>query len=290
MSGTPMIVPIQQLQMLQSQPISIVQLPQQHSETIIVKEQPSPTPQFYRVKSMTEEPQYVPTQQYVNMGVPLMTTTTMPNVQTVSVVSSTMSPPRSISSNSLSSNHTPSIVDSGNISALTADSSVTSGDNSSSKLRRPIQKRNRSAAREDLKFIQIQEDGSNEVAQIRVWVNDKNMAFYDCSCEKRKPVQDLNKIKLHVMGHLIKRYTCQVCQRDFANYRQLNGHLRIHQTNKRKEVPMLDEKPSCATVHAATVPTFMGPPAPPGIPHVLIVEAAHASQSLPQSVVYNVYP
>jgi hypothetical protein len=202
------------------------------------------------------------------------------------MTTSSYSPPRSLSSNSQQSTSAPSVTESALSSTLPLSTysaqtpySEISDISSSSKPRRAIQKRNRSAAREDLKFVQIQEDGSNEVAKIRVWVNDKNMAFYDCSCEKRKPVQDLNKIKLHVMGHLIKRYTCSICSREFANYRQLNGHLRIHQTNRRKPEQTFQQNIPVQATPVQVQPTFaMGPPPPPATVstgQIIIMEAPH---------------
>eukprot|EP00475_Leptophrys_vorax_P041199 TRINITY_DN7772_c0_g1_i1.p1 TRINITY_DN7772_c0_g1~~TRINITY_DN7772_c0_g1_i1.p1 ORF type:complete len:335 (-),score=70.66 TRINITY_DN7772_c0_g1_i1:62-1066(-) len=322
------LVPIQQVQMLQSSPstISFVQIPQADvtsssssttgaTTTILVKEQPSPS--GFRVKpqeqySIVQQHSQPQQQQFINVGVPVIATSASVQPQPTSaapapsppsaVINLTsaqavvvgMSPPRSISSNSMSSSNTgPSILESSGCSTILTGNSGTvmtapsiSENSETDKPRRTIQKRNRSAAREDLKFIHVLEDGSNDLAKIRVWVNDKNMAFYDCSCEKRKPVQDLNKIKLHVMGHLVKRYTCSVCSRDFANYRQLNGHLRIHQSNRRKEVASPPEGPVAA---ATPVVTFMGPPLQPART-VLIVEAA-APTSAPApapSIVYNV--
>ncbi|MES1910270.1 MAG: hypothetical protein MHM6MM_002895 [Cercozoa sp. M6MM] len=66
------------------------------------------------------------------------------------------------------------------------------------------QPRKRSADISDLDFVEyliMDSDKSLPVThawrRIRVWINERNMIFYDCECGRRKPVQDLNKIKKH---------------------------------------------------------------------------------------------
>ncbi len=60
-------------------------------------------------------------------------------------------------------------------------------------------KRRRSADRNELKFQEFLEfDDWVCEERIRVWKNDRNIRFYDCSCESRKPTHDLKKIKTHV--------------------------------------------------------------------------------------------
>jgi hypothetical protein len=60
-------------------------------------------------------------------------------------------------------------------------------------------KRRRSADRTELKFhkfMEFHEFESDE--KIRIWKNDRNIMFYDCSCNSRKPTHDLKKIKTHL--------------------------------------------------------------------------------------------
>jgi hypothetical protein len=65
------------------------------------------------------------------------------------------------------------------------------------KSKRP--KRRRSADRNELNFQEFLHCGSDSSSEkIRVWRNEKNVRFYDCSCESRKPTHDLKKIKMHL--------------------------------------------------------------------------------------------
>jgi hypothetical protein len=65
--------------------------------------------------------------------------------------------------------------------------------------------RRRSAERADLKFNRYLEISASEPEllecseQVRVWTNDRNVFYFDCSCERRKPTHDVKKIKKHLM-------------------------------------------------------------------------------------------
>jgi len=60
--------------------------------------------------------------------------------------------------------------------------------------------RKRSANRDSLIFSHFIEHRSEgmKLTCIRAWKNDRQMVYYDCLCAKRKPIQDLQKIYVHV--------------------------------------------------------------------------------------------
>ena len=65
--------------------------------------------------------------------------------------------------------------------------------------------------------------------RIRIWKDKMGRQFYDCICNARKPVQDLNKIKSHVLGHDKIVWVCDICGREFFNnHLQLNAHMKTH--------------------------------------------------------------
>ena len=70
--------------------------------------------------------------------------------------------------------------------------------------------------------------------RIRIWKDNVGRQFYDCICNARKPVQDLNKIKSHVLGHDKIVWVCDICGREFFNnHLQLNAHMKTH---KKREI------------------------------------------------------
>ena len=89
-------------------------------------------------------------------------------------------------------------------------------------------KRKRSASVSELKFFKKLDGSDFNGTYIRMWMNSKNMIFYDCSCGKRKPVQDLSKIRKHAKSHEGKPHICSICGRKFERHLQLNGHMKIH--------------------------------------------------------------
>eukprot|EP01083_Nonionella_stella_P057236 150332_1 len=74
-------------------------------------------------------------------------------------------------------------------------------DSDSPRLRKRV--RIRSAERAQLAYVGLMyaRDGPSKWAWIRLWRNEKGMRFYDCVCNCRKPVQDLNKLKSHAERH-----------------------------------------------------------------------------------------
>ena len=52
-------------------------------------------------------------------------------------------------------------------------------------------KRKRSANISELVFSRLHKPNQPPYNLIRVWVNERNMQFYDCACGRRKAVQDL---------------------------------------------------------------------------------------------------
>ncbi|ETO32044.1 hypothetical protein RFI_05070 [Reticulomyxa filosa] len=52
-------------------------------------------------------------------------------------------------------------------------------------------------------------------ARIRIWKDSNDRKFYDCICNCRKPVQDLMKIKRHVLSHDQASFQCDICGRMF---------------------------------------------------------------------------
>jgi hypothetical protein len=88
-------------------------------------------------------------------------------------------------------------------------------------------KRKRSASLSELKFCNNFAK-SGPFSRIRVWVNDRNMVFYDCHCGKRKPLQDLGKIKRHAESHEKNDHRCAICDRTFDHHLQLNAHKKAH--------------------------------------------------------------
>eukprot|EP00475_Leptophrys_vorax_P034824 TRINITY_DN56727_c0_g1_i1.p1 TRINITY_DN56727_c0_g1~~TRINITY_DN56727_c0_g1_i1.p1 ORF type:complete len:289 (-),score=29.24 TRINITY_DN56727_c0_g1_i1:20-841(-) len=65
--------------------------------------------------------------------------------------------------------------------------------------------RRRSAERSELTFNRFLEIPSDESElqrcseRIRVWTNDRNVFYFDCSCDRRKPTHDVKKIKKHLI-------------------------------------------------------------------------------------------
>jgi hypothetical protein len=94
--------------------------------------------------------------------------------------------------------------------------------------------RKRSANISELTFKSMH---SAPFEHIRIWENDRKMIFYDCDCGRRKPIQDLNKIKRHIQTHSIRKHKCDVCHRNFERYVQLNAHKKAH----RYEVPFTEQ-------------------------------------------------
>lgn len=77
-------------------------------------------------------------------------------------------------------------------------------------------------------------DDPGSLSKIRVWVNERNMQYYDCDCGKRKPVQDLYKIKLHVVRHDVGELRCSFCDRKFSHHLQMNAHMKVHKREQKK--------------------------------------------------------
>lgn len=67
---------------------------------------------------------------------------------------------------------------------------------------------------------------------VRVWVDDKYRPFYDCSCGKRKPMQDLKRILKHVETHNVTGYPCNLCGRVFAHHLGRNSHQKVHKQDE----------------------------------------------------------
>lgn len=77
----------------------------------------------------------------------------------------------------------------------------------------------------ELEFIQFVKGQQ----RIRMWRNSKGHTFYDCTCNKRKPIKDLKKIIKHVVnGHERKGWNCLQCGREFENRFQLSAHMHVH--------------------------------------------------------------
>jgi hypothetical protein len=98
-------------------------------------------------------------------------------------------------------------------------------------------KRIRSAALEELTFFNDLEGSEINGYHIRIWINSKNMIFYDCSCGNRRPVQDLSKIRKHAQIHVAKSHVCKHCGARFEKHLQLNGHMKIHSTKRSPSAP-----------------------------------------------------
>ena len=72
-------------------------------------------------------------------------------------------------------------------------------------------------------------------ARIRIWRDALGRQFYDCCCNAQKPVQNLNKIKQHVLGHDKVVWVCDECGREFFNnHLQLNAHMKTHKNREIK--------------------------------------------------------
>jgi len=72
-------------------------------------------------------------------------------------------------------------------------------------------------------------------ARIRVWKDCNDRKYYDCICNCRKPVQDLTKIKRHVLSHDQGSFQCDICGRLFhKNHLQLNAHKKTHKPGHKK--------------------------------------------------------
>jgi hypothetical protein len=95
--------------------------------------------------------------------------------------------------------------------------------------RKTKKKRQRSAFLSELRFKGYLDPNSNGPnSRIRIWVNAKDMHYYDCSCGKRKAVQDLYKIKQHTKRHEVSEYTCRICAKTFQHHLQINAHMKVH--------------------------------------------------------------
>ena len=83
--------------------------------------------------------------------------------------------------------------------------------------------------------------------RIRIWKDNLGRQFYDCICNARKPVQDLNKIKSHVLGHDKIVWVCDICGREFFNnHLQLNAHMKTHKKERLKLMNnRLSDRRSC---------------------------------------------
>lgn len=88
--------------------------------------------------------------------------------------------------------------------------------------------RKRSANVNELVFWKILDPDDPIDSKIRVWLDQRKLIFYDCSCKGRKPVQDLGKIRKHVSSHTVSVYECAICHRRFDKHLQLNGHMKVH--------------------------------------------------------------
>lgn len=100
--------------------------------------------------------------------------------------------------------------------------------------------RKRSAHTNELILLRRLEESSSPYNRIRVWKNENDSLFYDCDCGKRKPLQDLKKIKKHVDGHLVRELKCDCCGKNFRHHLQLNAHKRVHKVKK----TLQEESPS----------------------------------------------
>jgi hypothetical protein len=76
---------------------------------------------------------------------------------------------------------------------------------------------------------------SGPLSRIRVWLNEHGLQYYDCECGKRKPVQDLYKIKQHVLRHEIAEHVCPICTKTFKHHLQMNAHMKVHKRAKLNE-------------------------------------------------------
>jgi hypothetical protein len=90
-------------------------------------------------------------------------------------------------------------------------------------------RRQRSAFLSELRFKGYLDPNSNGPnSRIRIWMNDRDMHYYDCSCGKRKAVQDLYKIKQHIKRHEVSEHICKVCGKTFQHHLQMNAHMKVH--------------------------------------------------------------
>lgn len=82
--------------------------------------------------------------------------------------------------------------------------------------------------------------------RIRIWKNSRGLTFYDCVCNRRKPIQDFKKIIGHCKMHgdvmdpqasevdAVEEageellFECEICGRKFERPMQRNGHMRMH--------------------------------------------------------------
>ncbi len=94
-------------------------------------------------------------------------------------------------------------------------------------------RRQRSACLNELKYkCRYQMEGSGPFTRIRVWLNENGLQYYDCECGKRKPVQDLYKIKQHVVRHDVEEHVCSICSKSFKHHLQMNAHMKVHKKAK----------------------------------------------------------
>jgi hypothetical protein len=112
-------------------------------------------------------------------------------------------------------------------------------------------------------------------ARIRVWKDDRGRQFYDCVCNARKPVQDLNKIKKHALSHDQGRFQCDICGKVFGkNHLQLNAHKKTHKTKRRRSTM---ESTSVPDTHSHVVEHSYHPPFPITMPPVSMSGASSSS-------------
>jgi hypothetical protein len=71
------------------------------------------------------------------------------------------------------------------------------------------------------KFIE-----GNACYRIRLWLNERSMAFYDCECGSRRPVQDLARIRKHLLTHGTQKPSCTVCMQSFDTFALLESHVK----------------------------------------------------------------
>jgi hypothetical protein len=102
--------------------------------------------------------------------------------------------------------------------------------------------RQRFAFAHELQYKGPYETGTGPFSKIRVWVNDRNLHYYDCECGKRKPVQDLYKIKQHALRHEVENHSCEVCGKIFKHHLQMNAHMRVHKKESHSTSPTRSEE------------------------------------------------
>lgn len=121
---------------------------------------------------------------------------------------------------------------------------------------RSRRRRQRSAFVHELTYKGRYHTDSNEsFHRIRVWTNENNLQYYDCECGKRKPVQDLYKIKQHVLRHDVEEHVCSICSKVFQHHLQMNAHMKVHKregTRTTSGVVEMDSDSSFPTVSSSS--------------------------------------